>query len=56
MKKLKTKKLSLANQIEEILRHYYLDSYNRNVYYKKCTEKIIELLKWRKENNENSII
>ena len=48
-----TKKLSLEKQIIEILSHYYLDSYNRNAYYKNCSKKIVELLEQMK-SIENS--
>jgi len=34
----------LEKQIEEILRYYWWDQYNKNAYVKNCTKKILALL------------
>ena len=45
---MKKKKLSLEQEIEKIMRHYWMDTYNKSAYIKNCTKKLIELFK--KEN------
>ena len=49
MLKTKKKKLTLEQEIELILRHYWMDTYNKSAYIKNCIKKIMELIK-QKEN------
>lgn len=48
--KSRKKEKSLEQKIEEILRHYWIDQYNKNAYVKNCVKAVIKII------NENSSI
>ncbi len=43
------KQLTLEQKIDQVLRHYWMDNYAKEAYYKNCTKAILKLITELKE-------